>query len=87
MSRQVLNEPEVKVYCCRRNLVTIKCASTLVLTVGTGNKKGEKGAGCFEINLFLSLLNLTRSTGRFFFTRKKLSAFRVLKPKSISVEV
>ena len=75
MLRRALNGPEVKVYRCRRNLVTIECTSTLVLTVNagdnnkdTGDKKGEKGAGCFEINPFLSLPDLTKLTGCFFFT-------------------
>ena len=94
MLPRALNGPEVEVYRCRCNLVTIECASTLILTVGagdsnkgTGDKKGEKGAGCSEINLFLSLPDLTRLTGCSFFTRKKSSASRILKPKSIFVEV
>ena len=68
--RRALNELKVKIYRCRRNLVTIKCASTLILTVGAGNNEGEKDAGCFEINLFLSLLGLTRLTGYFFLFKK-----------------
>ena len=87
MLRRVLDGPGVKVYRCRRDLVTIECASTLVLTVNAGNGEGERGAGCFEINPFSSLPDLTRLTGCPFFTRKKLSASRVLKPKSIFVEV
>ena len=77
MLRRALNGPEIKVYRCRRNLITIECASTLILTVGagdsnkgTGNKKNEKNAGCFEINLFLSLPDLTRLTGCFFYLKK-----------------
>ena len=67
MFRRALNEPEVEIYRCRRNLVTIEYASTLILTVSAGNNEGEKDTNCFEINLFLSLPDLTRSTGCSFF--------------------
>ena len=65
--RQVLNELKVKIYYCRRNLVTIKYTLTLILTVNINdsnkNTSDKKKYNYFEIKLFLSLLNLIRLTG------------------------
>ena len=61
-SRRALNKLKVKIYYCRRNLVTTEYAST----INASDSEGEKGINCFKINLFLSLPDLIRLTDCFF---------------------
>ena len=43
MLRRVLNELKVEIYRCRRNLITIKYTSTLILTIDAGDSNKNAG--------------------------------------------